>query len=131
MIFNKKVFLLVIVSFFILLIFSETSAADVSSNWTNVSKTLKGDFLSPGGSWSDTDILNTDTQGYKYIELYLTPGTNFQYKFRALGGDEEISNRTLSVLSNDTVIIHNWADTPLTPINLRAYSDNNQVVLTW
>ncbi|MBP7651934.1 hypothetical protein KA977_00835, partial [Candidatus Dependentiae bacterium] len=131
MILKRKLFCLIIFKIILSLIYTGISFADVADTWSNVSKNLKGDFFSPGGAWSDTDIIYTDTQGYKYIELNLTPGTRFEYKFKVFGVDEEINNRSLAVPNSDTVIIHNWSDTPAAPVNLRAYSDNNQVILTW
>jgi len=128
---NRKIVYVLFFLFTLALISMRIEAA-VCDTWAAVPKILKGDFFSPGGDWTDTNMSDTaDVDGYRYIELNLIPGTRFEYKFKADNVDEDRSNRVFVVPSSDTILTHNWDDTPLAPINLRAYSDNEKITLTW
>lgn len=114
----------------------------VSDTWSVIPKGLGGIFTDSAGNWTEYEMTDTDASGRQYIELWLVPGSQVEFKgilnpkgTRTYESDfknaSSTGRRTLVVPTNGGTVEMNWSDTPSPPTGLKAYSDTGQVTLTW
>lgn len=138
--------------FYLILLFSilfvaAIHSADVSDTWANLTKRIAGNFHDAGSSdlrAETMSMISDSIAGRAYKDMWLVPGTKFQYKFildRNNNGTDTnwepsifsttSTNREITIPLTDTTVICNWCDTPAAPTNLTYYADTGKIILSW
>ncbi|HOK40140.1 MAG TPA: hypothetical protein PLD27_12685 [bacterium] len=134
-----KIKLILFLLFFIILL-TKGYSSDVADTWANLTKTINGNFAG-GSSWVEYNMSSDSIAGRRYIDMWLVPGSTYQYKFRVFTGADTYwepsifnttsTNREIIIPNSDTLINCNWSDTPTKPTGLSYYSDSGTIILSW